>query len=111
MAMEVKRGCWRASEARRHRGHAPNLPDGQGESAGGRGRRHSAVLEVKNLKDASRKSTRIGIACFNNSGKIIGGGVDFPQLIPANGRVLVEASVMTDGKPDSCEVYATPSPF
>lgn len=70
-----------------------------------------AVFEVKNPTDTAQKSVRIGIACFNKSDKIIGGRVDFPELIPANGRVLVEAHVLTSGKPDSCKAYAAPSTF
>lgn len=90
---------------------APNLPVGKVKVREGEYGDTQAVFEVKNPGDAAQKSTRIGIACFNKSGKIIGGGSDYPQLIPAKGRVLVEASVMTDGKPDSCEAYAAPSTF
>lgn len=47
--------------------------------------------------------------CFNTSGKIIGGASDYPQLIAAKGRMLVEATGVTQGKPDSCRAYPRPS--
>lgn len=70
-----------------------------------------ASFEVKNPAPTAQKSARIGVVCLNKSGKIIGGGSDYPDLIPAKGHVLVEASVITSGKPSHCEAYAAPSTF
>ena len=89
----------------------PNLPVGKVKVKETEYGGTQAVFEVKNPTDTAQKSARVGIACFNKSGKIIGGGSDYPQLIPANGRVLVEAHLLTSGKPDSCEAYAAPSAF
>lgn len=89
----------------------PNLPVGKVRVKEGEYGDTQAVFEVKNPTKTAQKSVRVGISCFNKSGRIIGGGSDYPELIPANGRVLVEASVMTSGKPSSCEAYAAPSTF
>jgi hypothetical protein len=89
----------------------PNLPVGKVKVKVTEYVGTQAVFEVKNPTDTAQKQARIGIACFNKDGKIIGGGSDYPELIPANGRVLVEASVLTDGKPSKCEAYASPSSF
>ena len=72
---------------------------------------YNAIFEVKNPGTTAQKSARIGIVCFSDSGKIIGGGSDYPELIPARGRVLEEAMLLTSGKPDSCDAYAAPSTF
>jgi hypothetical protein len=37
----------------------------------------------------------IPIVCFTTAGKIIGGRSNYRELIPAKGRVLVEASVLS----------------
>ena len=89
----------------------PNLPVGKIRVKEGEYGDTRAVFEVKNPGDAAQKSARIGIVCFTKAGKIIGGGSDYPQLIPAKGRVLVEARVLTSGQPDSCQAYASPSTF
>ena len=89
----------------------PNLPVGTVKLKEKEYEGTQAVFEVKNPGSAAQKSARIGIVCFNKAGKIIGGGSDYPDLIPAKGRVLVEASVMTSGKPAKCEAYAAPSTF
>jgi hypothetical protein len=89
----------------------PNLPVGKVKVKETEYGEMQAVFEVKNPTATAQKSARVGIACFNKSGKVIGGGSDYPHLIPANGRVLVEAHLLTSGKPDSCEAYAAPSAF
>ena len=88
---------------------APNLPVGKVKLAKGEYGGLQTSFEVKNPNARAEKSARIGIVCFNKSGRIVGGGSNYPELIPAKGRVLVEAEVLTSGKPDSCEAYATPS--
>jgi hypothetical protein len=87
----------------------PNLPVGKVKVKKDEYGAKKAVFEVKNPGTAAQKGARIGIACFNKSGKIIGGGSTYPDLIPAKGRVLVEADVMTAGTPESCDAYAAPS--
>lgn len=89
----------------------PNLPVGKVKVKNTEYDGTQAVFEVKNIGDAAEKSARVGVVCFNKAGKIIGGGSDYPELIPAKGRVLVEASVLTSGKPAKCDAYAAPSSF
>ena len=90
---------------------APNLPVGKvkvkKDEYGGK----QAVFEVKNPGSTAQKGARIGIVCFNKSGKIIGGGSEYPDLIPAKGHVLVEGNVLTSGTPANCDAYAAPSTF
>jgi hypothetical protein len=57
------------------------------------------------------RDTRIGIVCFQPSGKINAGGSEYPHLIPPSGKVLVEANLITSGRIDRCEAYAAPGAF
>lgn len=88
----------------------PNFPVGKVKVGEDEYEGTQATFEVRNPTDAS-SSARVGIVCFNKAGKIIGGNSEFPDVIPAKGRVLVESSVLTSGKPDKCEAYAAPSDF
>jgi hypothetical protein len=89
----------------------PNLPVGKVKVKDTEYEGQQAVFEVKNPGDAAQKDARVGVVCLNKAGKIIGGGSAYPELIPAKGRVLVEAGVLTTGKPATCEAHATPSTF
>ena len=65
----------------------------------------TANFELSNPTGNPVKSPRLGIICYNAAKKIIGGGVDFPELVPASGKVAVEAHILTTGKPASCKVF------
>jgi hypothetical protein len=65
-----------------------------------------AVFELSNPTDQPVKSPRLGVICYNAAGKIIGGGVDFPDLVPPSGKVVVETNIITSGKPASCRAFA-----
>lgn len=88
---------------------APNLPVGKVKVKQGEYGDTKAVFEVKNPGNVAQKHARIGVVCFNKGGKIIGGGSTYPDLVPAKGRVLVEADVLVAGTPASCDAYAAPS--
>ncbi|GAA3558008.1 hypothetical protein GCM10022197_11660 [Microlunatus spumicola] len=90
---------------------APNLPVGKVKVKKDEYGTKTAVFEVKNPGVEAQKSARIGVVCFDKSDKIIGGGTAYPDLIPAKGRVLVEANVTSAGTPDSCDAYAAPATF
>jgi hypothetical protein len=65
----------------------------------------TANFEVANPTSAPVKDTRLGVICYDAANKIVGGGVDFPDLIPPSGKVAVEATILTTGKPASCKVF------
>jgi len=62
-------------------------------------------FELSNAQSTPVSTPRIGIACVDSAGKIIGGGVSFPQLVPAAGRIKVDANVIVSGDPSSCSVF------
>ena len=51
------------------------------------------------------KDSRIQVACTDASGAIIGGGSDYPELIPAAGKIKVDAHVIASGTPKDCTVF------
>ena len=51
------------------------------------------------------KDARIEVACTGESGSIVGGGSAFPDLIPANGKIKVDAHVIASSKPKDCTVF------
>jgi hypothetical protein len=68
----------------------------------------TARFEVMNPTNKALKSPRIGVICYNASHKVIGGGSDFPTLVPPSGRSVVDVDVMTTGRPSNCQAYAGP---
>jgi hypothetical protein len=66
---------------------------------------YTANFQVNNPTSEPLQDLGIGIICHNAEGKIIGGGVAFPELVPANGATAVEASTLTSGEPASCDAY------
>ncbi|MBO0926295.1 hypothetical protein J1G44_17610 [Cellulomonas sp. zg-ZUI199] len=53
---------------------------------------------------------RVGIICRSAEGTIVGGGGDFPSLVPAGGQYLIDGWVMA-ASPASCTAYPQlPSP-
>ena len=40
-----------------------------------------------------------------------GGGSEYPDVVPANGKVKVSARLLVSGTPDHCEITAQPSDF
>lgn len=66
----------------------------------------TANFELSNPTDQPVKSPRLGIICYDAANAIIGGGMDFPDLVPPSGKVAVEAYILTTGTPASCKAYA-----
>lgn len=71
----------------------------------------TAEAVIKNPSQQTISNTRIGIACLNDQGSIIGGGSNFPALIPPGGQIKVSPSVMVSQVPTRCEMTAQPSDF
>ena len=53
----------------------------------------------------------MGAICFGQQGGIIGGGSDFPDAVPANGKVKTAARLLVSGTPYHCEMTVQPSDF
>ena len=65
----------------------------------------TAKIPLTNPTDEQLKDLRIGVACRNAAGEINGGGVDYPELLPPGGQIMLEPSVMVSGKPVKCTAY------
>lgn len=63
------------------------------------------TFEMANPLPQALKSPRIGIACRNSNGEIIGGGSSYPNLVPASGRIKVEAMVLVSTLPAKCSAF------
>lgn len=71
-----------------------------------------AEFEITNPTDSPLQDLRVGIACFDKAGTIIGGGSTYPDLIAPGGTAVVTSSFLTtSGKPASCTAYPSPAGF
>lgn len=66
----------------------------------------TANFELANPTDQPVKSPRLGIICYDAANTIIGGGVDFPELVPPSGKVAVESHLLTSTVPTTCRAFA-----
>lgn len=64
-----------------------------------------ASFELSNPTDRALKDVRLAIACSDAAGKIVGGGSHFPDLVPAAGKIRIDAMVITSGTPVDCAIY------
>lgn len=62
-------------------------------------------FQLTNTLSAPLTAPQVEVACRDGQNKLIGGGYAFPDLIPANGTVLVEVSLITSGDPASCSSF------
>ncbi|SDS11292.1 hypothetical protein SAMN04489860_0823 [Paraoerskovia marina] len=61
---------------------------------------------VQNTTSKDWTDPRIAIVCHNDAGEIVGGGVDFPNAIPANGEFLVkDSTLITAEDTATCDAY------
>lgn len=67
-----------------------------------------ASFELTNPLDIPLRSPRVQVVCMTASGEIIGGGSDYPELVPPTGTVRIDAHVLLSGDADGCTVYAGP---
>lgn len=65
----------------------------------------TATFELTNPTGQPVKSPRLGIICYDAANTIIGGGVDFPELVPPSGKVAVEAHLLTSSVPATCRAF------
>lgn len=65
----------------------------------------TANFELSNPTDQLIKDLRLGVICYDAANTIVGGGVNFPDLVPASGKIAVEAHILTTGTPASCKAF------
>lgn len=63
---------------------------------------YAAVFQLKNAGTEPLEDARVGIVCYSASGKINGGGSDYPSLIAPGKTVRLSVDVTTSGKPADC---------
>jgi len=67
---------------------------------------YQGSFDVLNPSAEKLTDLRIGVACYNKAGDIIGGTSVYPELVPANGKIKAETSSLTvSGKPNSCKAF------
>lgn len=66
---------------------------------------HEASFELKNPMSEAVKSPRIQLVCTDAAGSIVGGGMAFPDLVPARGKIKVDTNVIVSRKPHKCSAY------
>lgn len=64
-----------------------------------------AKFSIENPTDEPLQSPRIGVICKDATGEVIGGGSDYPELVPASGEVAIDPYLITSGKPTECAAY------
>lgn len=67
-----------------------------------------ATFQLVNASAAPIRGARVGVVCLDKAGEIIGGTSEYPDVIPAKGRIRVDAAVITTTVPTTCEVYPGP---
>jgi hypothetical protein len=64
-----------------------------------------AKFTIENSTSDPLQSARIGITCWGAHGTINGGGAKFPDLIAPSGQVVIDPSLITYRKPETCKSY------
>jgi hypothetical protein len=83
----------------------PDMPVSDLKVTAGMGGYPAVTFVVSNPLTVPVKDARIQVACTDASGAIIGGGSDYPELVPAGGKVKVDAHVIASGEPQDCTVF------
>lgn len=88
-------------------GDTPKITTGDVEVAKDEyGTTYSATFEAKNSSSAPATGTRFTVVCRDSTGRINGGGVAYPDLIPGNGSTKVNVTnIITTGAPKTCSTY------
>lgn len=67
---------------------------------------------ITNPSQQQIPAARVGIACFDRQGNIIGGGATFPKVLPAGGQTMASCDhLMVSQAPTRCEMTAQPSEY
>ncbi|OLT21880.1 hypothetical protein BJF81_14225 [Ornithinimicrobium sp. CNJ-824] len=65
----------------------------------------TASFELSNTLDTALKNPRVSLLCRDDSGSIVGGGSTYPELVPAQGRIKVDAHLLASEEPEDCSVF------
>lgn len=66
---------------------------------------YTAVFQLRNADTEPLEDARVGIVCYSASGKINGGGSDYPSLIAPGKTIRLSVDVTTSGKPANCTAF------
>ncbi len=83
----------------------PDMPVSDLKMTADTGGYPAVTFVVSNPLTVPLKDARIQLACTDASGAIIGGGSDYPALIPAGGKIKVDAHVIASSNPKDCTVF------
>ena len=83
----------------------PDMPVSDLKMTADTGGYPAVTFVVSNPLTVPLKDARIQLACTDASGAIIGGGSDYPALIPAGGKIKVDAHVIASRNPKDCTVF------
>ena len=64
-----------------------------------------ADFTVANPSNKDLKSPDVAVVCRDASGAINGGGVEFPDVVPAKGEAVVSPFLLVEGDPAECTAY------
>lgn len=67
--------------------------------------RYTVTFTVTNPLAEPLKGIRVGVACFDSAGKVVGGSSEYPDVVPANGPAVVKSDVIVSAKPAKCTAY------
>lgn len=66
-----------------------------------------ADFTVANPSNQDLKFPDVAVVCRDASGAINGGGIDFPDVVPAKGEAVVSPLLLVDGDPAECTAYVS----
>lgn len=72
---------------------------------------YQAVFPLTNETGMDWMDITVGVACYDEDGKVNGGGNSYPGPLLAGKSMRLEASVTTSSEPDYCEAFAHPALF
>lgn len=64
-----------------------------------------ATFVVENPSSENWEDLRIGVVCRDGSGSVVGGGVAYPNLVPAGSESMIDTFLISSGFPASCTAY------
>lgn len=64
-------------------------------------------FEIVNPTSEPLQDMLVQAVCWGADGKINGGGIDAPSLIPPSGKIVSQPYIIVSGKPQRCTAYTT----
>jgi hypothetical protein len=72
----------------------------EGENGG-----FATSFALTNDTNADLKSPRVGVVCYDVAEKIIGGTSTYPDFVPAEKTIRIDAEPTVSGKPVACKAF------